>query len=115
MLLQVGSRLVTPLQEDDYFAKEHLSTWGLDGFWGLPAYPATPYYRTYSAVVDPKAHLYEFVVPMVPPTWNDPDRVTEYAARLAASGPPTAVDPKAVKAALQAARQTTRGPLTDRR
>lgn len=31
-----------------------------------------------------RAHLYEFVVPMVPPTWNDRDRVQRHARLLQA-------------------------------
>jgi hypothetical protein len=36
-------------------------------------------------------HLFEFVVPMVPPSWNDPARVDVYRERLRASSRPTAV------------------------
>jgi hypothetical protein len=91
MLLQVEPRLVTPSGPGDYFCEEQLNTWSIDGFWGLPEYPATPYYRTYETSVDANSHLYEFVVPMVPPSWNDADRVREYAHRLVASAKPTAV------------------------
>ena len=38
-----------------------------------------------------EAHLYEFVVPMVPPSWNDAERVRQLAVLLALSGRPTAV------------------------
>jgi hypothetical protein len=72
-------------------AEEQVTTWGLDAFWGLPHYPRTPYYRTYKAPVGADAHLYEFVAPMVPPSWNDRQRVSLYAASLAAGATPTAV------------------------
>ena len=91
ILLQVEPRLVTPSGPGDYFCEDQLDTWNSDGFWGLPEYPATPYYRTYESTVDADSRLYEFVVPMVPPSWNEPDRVREYALRLAASTKPTAV------------------------
>ncbi|WP_308080533.1 hypothetical protein [Streptomyces sp. NK15101] len=65
-LLRVEPRLVVPGREDDYFSGEQVATWGLDDFWDLPQYPRTPYYRTFEAPVDASAHLYEFVVPMVP-------------------------------------------------
>ena len=42
-------------------------------------------------LADSVAHLFEFVVPMVPPSWNDRARVTEHAERLATSSRPTAV------------------------
>ncbi|GGN64481.1 hypothetical protein GCM10010112_24760 [Actinoplanes lobatus] len=91
LLLQVRPRLVRPSGPGDYFAEEQISTWGLESFWGLPAYPRTPYYRTFETAVDADAHLYEFVVPMVPPSWNEPDRVAAHTAELSGGAIPTAV------------------------
>lgn len=91
LLLEVKPRLVRPVEAGDYFAEEQVETWGIDSFWGLPGYPHTPYYRTFEAAVDHEAHLYEFVVPMVPPSWNDPARVAAYAEQLSTSSRPTAV------------------------
>ncbi|MFI5886583.1 hypothetical protein [Streptomyces sp. NPDC051554] len=91
VLLRVEPRLVVPGQEGDYFSGEQVDTWGLDQFWGLPEYPHTPYYRTFETVVDASAHLYEFVVPMVPPTWNERERVEEYAELMGGGVVPTAV------------------------
>ncbi len=91
ILLQVEPHLVRPAQPGDYFAEEQLATWGVNPFWGLPEYPRTPYYRTYETIVDADAHLFEFVVPMVPPSWNDRERVASYAADLALGATPTAV------------------------
>lgn len=89
--LHVEPRLVIPGKEGDYFSNEQLATWGPDQFWGLPEHPRTPYYRTFETVVDDNAHLYEFVVPMVPPTWNERDRVEEYVERMGRGSVPTAV------------------------
>ncbi|MDX2597400.1 hypothetical protein PV343_34880 [Streptomyces sp. WI03-4A] len=91
VLLQVEPRLVVPGQDGDYFRDEQVATWGLDQFWGLPEYPHTPYYRTFETAVDATAHLYEFVVPMVPPTWNTRDRVEEYVELMGGGTVPTAV------------------------
>lgn len=91
VLLRVTPRLVYPCAADDYFSHEQVDTWGVDGFWGLPENPRTPYYRTFATAVAPDAHLYEFVVPMVPPTWNDRDRVQEYRRHMTAGTVPTAV------------------------
>jgi hypothetical protein len=91
LLLEVVPRLVRPVEAGDYFAHEQVATWGLDAFWGLPENPRTPYYRTYQTPVSHQAHLYEFVVPMVPPSWNERSTVTEYEALLARSHKPTAV------------------------
>jgi len=38
LLLEIRPRLVHPAQHGDYFAEEQVATWGLDSFWGLPAY-----------------------------------------------------------------------------
>jgi hypothetical protein len=91
LLLQIEPRLVHPAGPGDYFAQEQVATWGLESFWGLPAYPHTPYYRTYETSVNAEAHLFEFVVPMVPPSWNERDRVTAYADQLIGGATPTAV------------------------
>ncbi|MFE1585384.1 hypothetical protein ACFW6Q_06785 [Streptomyces sp. NPDC058737] len=91
LLLSVEPRLVVPGREGDYFSGEQVLTWGIDQFWGLPEYPHTPYYRTFETAVDADAHLYEFVVPMVAPTWNDRERVEEYATLMEQGTVPTAV------------------------
>jgi hypothetical protein len=91
LLLQVQPELVYPAGGHDYFSVEQVATWGINAFWGLPEHPHTPYYRTYTTPVDREAQLFEFVVPMVPPTWNDPIRVEAHAQILAASSRPTAV------------------------
>lgn len=91
VLLRVEPRLIVPGQEGDYFSGEQVATWGLDQFWGLPEYPSTPYYRTFETAVDTSAHLYEFVVPMVPPTWNTRERVEAYAELMRRATVPTAV------------------------
>ena len=91
MLLEVEPHLVRPGDEADYFSHEQVTTWGIERFWGLPEYPRTPYYRTFSTAVDADAHLYEFIVPLVPPSWNDPARVDAYGSKLEESALPTAV------------------------
>lgn len=91
MLLEVQPEVVRPADPNDYFANEQVATWGLDAFWGLPVYPSSSYYRTYATAVDATAHLYEFVVPMVPPAWNDGSRVAGYIEARSSSSLPTAV------------------------
>lgn len=74
-----------------YFTSDQVDLWGLDGFWGLPHYPKVPYYQLDERVVSPTATLFEFVVPMYPPTWLDATTVESYAARADAVAVPTAV------------------------
>jgi hypothetical protein len=91
LLLEIAPRLVRPSQPGDYFGEEQVATWGIDRFWDLPENPHTPYYRTFETTVADDARLYEFVVPMVPPSWNDAARVAAHGAALEASAAPTAV------------------------
>ncbi len=91
LLLAVKPRLQRPVEPGDYFAEEQVATWGIASFWGLPEYPSTPYYRTFETPVDADAHLFEFIVPMVPPSWGDPVMVATHAERLRSSSSPTAV------------------------
>ncbi|MFF9773957.1 hypothetical protein ACF1HJ_09830 [Streptomyces sp. NPDC013978] len=91
LLLSVEPQLVIPGKDGDYFSDEQVTSWGVDQFWGLPEYPHTPYYRTFETAVGTDAHLYEFVVPMVPPTWNERERVEEYIALMERGTVPTAV------------------------
>lgn len=73
LLLEATPRFVEPGDASDYFSHEQVTTWGIDSFVGAPEDPGSPYYRTFEARVGRDEHLYEFVVPMVPPAWNDPD------------------------------------------
>lgn len=90
LLIEMTPQLVTPGSRSDYFAHEQVATWGVDPMVGSPENPATPYYRTFETPLGPNQHLYEFVVPMVPPAWNDQDRVSAYRESSAGT-PPTAV------------------------
>lgn len=91
LLLEVQPELVAPHDERDYFTHEQVATWGVDGFWGLPENPRSFYYRTFETPVDHRGHLYEFVVPMVPPGWNHPERVQHYVDLSRDGVTPTAV------------------------
>jgi len=88
LLVDITPQLVEPGSPADYFSHEQVSTWGVDPVVGASEDPGTSYYRTFEAPVDKARHLYEFVVPMVPPSWNDPQRVSEYVDE---AGPVTAV------------------------
>lgn len=79
LLLEVIPRLIEPGGEGDYFTHEQVNTWGVDPVVGAPEDPGTGYYRTFESPIGPDGHLYEIVVPMVPPSWNSTDRVAQYA------------------------------------
>ncbi|QIG42976.1 hypothetical protein G5V58_09570 [Nocardioides anomalus] len=91
LLLELRPRLVQPGTPDDYFTVEQVRVWGVDPFWGLPQYPATPYYRTTTRRLQDDTTLHEFVVGMVPPRYNDPAQVDAYADAMEAGAVPCAV------------------------
>lgn len=91
LLIEVTPELVAPYDDRDYFTHEQLATWGIDPTRGLPQNPLTHYYRTFETEVAPDEHLFEFVVPMVQPNWNDEKRVQHYVDLLAVGTTPTAV------------------------
>lgn len=91
LLLEVTPTLVAPHDDLDYFTHEQVMTWGVDSFWGLPESPRALYYRTFQTRVTADEHLFEFVVPMVPPGWNERDRVQHYVDLMATGITPTAV------------------------
>lgn len=78
LLLELQPKLISPGGEGDYFVQEQVTTWGIDPMVGSAEPAGSPYYRSFEASVDEDRHLYEFVVPMVPPSWNAPDRVERY-------------------------------------
>ncbi|HXL88413.1 MAG TPA: hypothetical protein VN969_05420 [Streptosporangiaceae bacterium] len=88
LLTTIRPRLVLPGDRDDYFSAEQVRTWGISDFWGLPEYPRTAYYRGATVPAGPGARLFEFIVPMVPPTWNEPGRVASYAEQMSAGASP---------------------------
>lgn len=91
LLMESRPVLVHPMRDGDYFANEQLEHRGPNHFTGLPEFPRTRYYRGGTWRLDSTTTLFEFVVPMVPPHWNDPDRVRQFEALLGAGERPTAL------------------------
>lgn len=78
VLLDLKPRLVRPGDDGDYFCHEQIDLWGVDSFYGLPHYPRVPYYRGGDRDLGGGAHLFEFLVPMFPSTWLDPESTAKY-------------------------------------
>lgn len=82
---QVPITLVRPGGPGDYFAEEQIATWGVDAFWELPHDPRTEYYRGRRVDLPRERKwdraIFEFVVPMVPHSWLQADRVAEYRSQ----------------------------------
>jgi hypothetical protein len=83
--------LVSPGSIQDYFCHEQVDLWGIDGFWGLPHYPKTEYYRTRMFRFGERKALYEFIVPIFPHVWLDRRRVEQYQQQLETGRIPTAL------------------------
>ncbi len=74
MLLEIEPTLVEPGQPGDYFAEEQHATWrDAEEPSSSPENPHTPYYRADTRTLDGDDRLFEFVVPIVPPSWNERD------------------------------------------
>ncbi|MHA6757608.1 hypothetical protein [Streptacidiphilus sp. PAMC 29251] len=95
LLLEITPELVLPGGDRDYFTHEQLDTWDVEQApHDLPADPATAYYRLDGSTPKPVPGgglLFEFLVPMQPPTRNDPATIDRYAGALLGGEAPTAV------------------------
>jgi hypothetical protein len=89
LLFSISPTLVMPADGNDYFSHEQVAHRGVDQFWGLPESPRTPYYRVGNRKVGEHEFLFEFVVPMVPPSWNEASRVQDYETELREGKAPT--------------------------
>ncbi len=90
LLLDVQPEPINPGDERDYYVKEQVATWGVDPLVGAGEAAGSSYYRSFETPIDNERHMYEFIVPMVPPTWNASSVVAAY--EQAPQGvPPTAV------------------------
>ena len=68
-----------------------MALWGIDGFWGMPHFPKTEYYRLRTMVMNGDRGLFEFLIPMFPQSWLDSKRLTEYDTAYSNNEMPTAV------------------------
>jgi hypothetical protein len=91
LLTRIIPKLVRPTDPQDYFSKEQIDLWGVDGFWGLPHYPKTEYYRLSTRLLKDRGALYEFLIPTFPHTWLDQERLGSYTSNLQSGGEPTGI------------------------
>jgi hypothetical protein len=90
-LLEVVPDRVLPGSGNDYFAHDQVDLWGIDGFWNLPHYTKTEYYRSRSMNLGGRRKLFEFVIPMFPGNWLKADEVDAYRTGIASGQKPTAL------------------------
>ncbi|WP_161634949.1 hypothetical protein [Leptolyngbya sp. Heron Island J] len=91
LLLRIAPILVTPGDKNDYFTHEQVSLWGVDGFWGMPHFPKTEYYRLEKRILSDGQGIFEFLIPTFPHNWLDYKQVEEYASKFQQNKQPTAV------------------------
>lgn len=91
LLSEVTPKLVTPGDPDDYFVDEQVQSWGLDGFYNLPHFPQTEYYRTNKTLFGEAACFFEFLIPMFPHNWLKEETIQTYSKIFEDGGRPTAV------------------------
>lgn len=110
LLLNERPRLTLPASAEDYFFHEQVDLFGLDNQWNIPHYCAVPYYRGRTIRLGLTDALFEFIVPLYPPTWMEPETIDKYQALLRAKNPP----PTAAALSLLEVREPAmkRGPET---
>jgi hypothetical protein len=91
LLLSCEPRLIVPSRAGDYFFEEQLELWGLDSFWGVPHYTKNEYYRTEILRMPEHAGLFEFIVPMFPRRYLDPQTIQSYEPVFSHKSLPTAL------------------------
>ena len=90
-ILNVHPRFVRVGTDADYFVKEEIETFGIDGFWGLPHHPKINYYREVDVEIDDKSKLFSFLIPIVPENWLDDETVMLYREKMGRGIVPTAI------------------------
>lgn len=91
LLQDIQPRLVKPGEKTDYFAEEQIALWDIDGFWGMPHFPKTEYYRLRTQKMKESRGLFEFLIPMFPHNWLDSKRLAEYETKYSNNKMPSAV------------------------
>jgi hypothetical protein len=87
---EIHPNLCVPGDKRDYFSHEQVTLWGIDGFWGLPHFPKTKYYRLRTCRRN-DAGLFEFLIPIFSDTSLSQPRIDDYKSILAQGARPTLV------------------------
>lgn len=91
LLTEIAPKLVKPGDSDDYFIDEQVEIWGIDGFYNLPHFPQTEYYRIDKRAFGKDACFFEFLIPTFPHNWLDGNTVQTYMKTIRDGCKPTAV------------------------
>lgn len=91
LLLTVYPKTVELGTDNDYFANEEIKLWGISGFWGMPHNPKITYYRGTDQPIRQSEKIFEFIIPVFPQTWLEPNRVDFYKEQFEKGKMPTAI------------------------
>lgn len=91
LLLKIHPKKAELGTDKDYFANEEIKLWGIDGFWGMPHNPKIKYYRGTDQPIKQDEKVFEFIIPIFPQTWLQPDRVEFYKQQIENGKTPTAI------------------------
>lgn len=91
VLLTITPKFAIVGQTEDYFAKEQVDLWGIDGYYGVPHSPKVNYYRGTDKEIGNDSKLFEFFIPLTSPVYIDQSRVDFYKEQILKGNKPTAI------------------------
>lgn len=90
-LLTISPKFALVGQKGDYFAKDQVDLWGIDGYYGVPHSPKVNYYRGTDKEIGDDRKLFEFFIPLTSPDYIDRTRVDFYKEQILKGYKPTAI------------------------
>jgi hypothetical protein len=90
-LLTIKPKFAVVGQTGDYFAKEQVDLWGIDGYEGVPHSLKVNYYRGTDKEIGDDRKLFEFFIPLTSPDCIDQTRVDFYKEQILKGCKPTAI------------------------
>ncbi len=90
-LLTIIPKFTVVGQPSDYFAKEQVDLWGIDGYYGVPHSPKVNYYRGTDKEIGDDRKIFEFFIPLTSPDNIDQTRVDFYKEQILKGNKPTAI------------------------
>ena len=90
-LLTITPKFTSVGQKCDYFTKEQVDLWGIDGYDGVPHSPKVNYYRGTDLEIGNERKLFEFFIPLTSPNYIDKKRVDYYKSQILNGYKPTAI------------------------
>ena len=90
-LLTITPKFAVVGQPNDYFAKEQVDLWGIDGYYGVPHSPKVNYYRGSDKEIGDDRKIFEFFIPLTSTENLDQKRIDFYKEEILKGNKPTAI------------------------